>query len=253
MANFAPDDMYMGDDIYMDIDEPGLSDPGTMAQSPPLPATTASGRPRRNYALPARYRDVYPEGPIPIVQPPTEPAPLIQRVILIVRNPLSTLANVFGMWKKYLYRPSYDPDACLLPEDLYRPHDMNSLPSNPPRESVHQAEETENASSDCDLEEPSVYRNKTVEMVMDWQNTGSSQKSDLEVNRLINEVIFHPDFNVEELKHFNAQRENQRADAADQKSPLLRSFKEASVDIEVPSGSKHVPSKKFSIPGLHYR
>jgi hypothetical protein len=35
-------------------------------------------------------------------------------------------------------------------------------------------------------------------------------------------------------------------------TPYLWSFQETSIDIEVPSGSKHVPSRKFSIPGLHY-
>ena len=75
---------------------------------PPPAALTASGRPQRNYQRPAKYHDVYPEGltpavPLPTVVPPPTPASSIQRIVLIVQNPLSTASNVFGMWKKYLY------------------------------------------------------------------------------------------------------------------------------------------------------
>jgi hypothetical protein len=179
-----------------------------------------------------------PAVPPPTVVPPT-PASSIQRVFLIVRNPLSTASNVFGMWKKYLYRPSYDPDASLMPEDLYRPHNINSIPSTPPGDAVEDA--------------GSSYSNKTTELLMNWQNTGSSQKSDVEMNRLVNEVALNPEFDLEDLKKFNAQRENRKADTADEQSPQLQAFQEASIDIEVPSGSKHTPSRKFSIPGLLYR
>ena len=202
----------------------------------PPPALTASGRPQRNYRCPAKYRDVYPEGAPPAVLPST-PASVIRRVVLIVRNPLSTASNVFGMWKKYLYRPSYDPDASLLPEDLYRSHDINSMPSTLPGDAV----------------EASGYSNKTTELLMNWQNTGSSQKSDAEINRLVHEVALNPDFHLEDLKKFNAQQENRKSDTAAEQSPHLQSFREASIDIEVPSGSKHIPSRKFFIPGFHYR
>jgi Plavaka transposase len=208
---------------------------------PPPPALTASGRPQRNYQRPAKYRDVYPEGMTPAVPRPTDvpptPAFSIQRVLLIVRNPLSTASNVFGMWKKYLYQPSYDPDASLMPEDLYRPHNINSIPSTPPGNAVEDA----------------GYSNKTTELLMNWQNTGSSQKSDVEMNRLVHEVVLNPEFDLDDLKKFNAQRENWKADTADEQSPQLQTFQEASIDIEVPSGSKHTPSRKFSIPGLLYR
>jgi len=53
------------------------------------------------------------------------PVPLetaaVQHVTLIVRNRFQTDPNTFGLWKEYLYQPSYDPDAFILPEDLYHP------------------------------------------------------------------------------------------------------------------------------------
>jgi len=38
----------------------------------------------------------------------------IQRVSLIVWNRLQMTTNTFGLWKEYLYRPSYDPDIDWL-------------------------------------------------------------------------------------------------------------------------------------------
>jgi hypothetical protein len=143
---------------------------------------------------------------------------------------------VFGLWKEYLYRPSYDPDASVAPEDLYRSHTSILDVTN-----------------GCENDESSLYSNKTVELVMDWQNTGSSVKSNEEVNRLVHNVVLHPDFDPDDLQDFNATRANQKADAAEEKSPFLQSFQEVDVDIEVPSGSKQIPSKKFSIPGLFCR
>ena len=229
----------------MDIDTSGSQNEIQYSEPPPPPpaaALTASGRPQRNYWCPAKYRDVYPEGAQPAVLPlptvPTStPASLIRRVILIVRNPLSTASNVFGIWKKYLYRPSYDPDASLLPEDLYRSHDINSTPSTLPGDAV----------------EASGYSNKTTELLMNWQNTSSSQKSDAEINCLVHDVALNPDFHLEDLKKFNAQQENQKSDITAEQSPHLQLFQEASIDIEVPSGCQHIPSRKFSIPGFHYR
>ena len=44
-----------------------------------------------------------------------------------------------------------------------------------------------------------------------------------------------------------------KADAAEEKSPFLGSFQHADISIDVPSGSKGVPPKAFTIPGLYYR
>ena len=88
---------------------------------------------------------------------------------------------------------------------------------------------------------------------MIWQNDGDATKSDGSINKLVNEVLLHPNFHLSDLKGFSARQENEIADKADAKSTLLISFSEASIDIEVPSGDKDVPSAKFSVMGLHYR
>lgn len=91
-----------------DTAPPEPSQPTVPYPEPP-PALTASGWPAKNYQpRPAKYRDVYPEGMTPAVPPPTvvppAPASSIQCVLLIVRNPLSTTSNIFGMWRG-LYPP----------------------------------------------------------------------------------------------------------------------------------------------------
>ena len=56
-----------------------------------------------------------------------------------------------------------------------------------------------------DAVEDAGYSNKTTELLMNWKNTGSSQKSDVEMNRLVHEVALNPEFDLEDLKKFNAQ------------------------------------------------
>src|SRR6266581_942341 len=209
----------------------------------PLPLSQ-SGRPLRVHRLPARYQDIYPEAPHPAASSSSSPAAattdpsetaVIQRVTLVVRNRFRTAPNTFGLWKEYLYRPSYDPDACISPEDLYLPHTSTI---------VLDEEATE---------EVSIYTNKSTELLMNWQNSISTQKSNEETTRLVHSVLFDPQFCLGDLNHFNATNENRKADAAEEKSPFLQSFRHASVNIDVPSGSPHDASQKFAVSGLYYR
>jgi hypothetical protein len=143
--------------------------------------------------------------------------------------------NAFGIWKEYLYRPSYDPDASVSAKDLRRPH-PSTISTDKDRE-----------------EESSGYTNKSIQLLLDWQNTGSSTKSNDEINRLVHDVLFHPDFQLGELQRFNARRENHKANVHAEESTFLLSFQHATVNIEVPSGSRDTPSQRFPIPGLYYR
>jgi len=156
-------------------------------------------------------------------------------VSLIVRNRFQTAANSFGLWKEYLFRPSYDPDALISTNDLYHPHASTIIADNNKQE------------------EDSGYKNKSVELLLGWQNTGSSVKSDDEINRLVYHVLYNPEFQLEELGKFNARRENHRADTHREQLDFLQSFQHASVNIKVPSGSRDTPSQTFPIPGLCYR
>lgn len=214
------------------IEEPSLPSPPPLPLPPPL---TPAGRPMRNYKQPARYIDINPEPLRPLDEEPPPPTSILPRVVLIVRNRLRTATNSFNLLREYLYRPSFDPDLFVPPEDLLASHErMDSSPTSPPTP-------------------PLVHRNQSVELLMNWKDSGPSTKSDGEINRLVNEVLLDPNFNLEDLRGFRAARENRRADMADENTPFLDSFQTATVEIEVPSGSKDVPPAKFSIPGLCYR
>jgi hypothetical protein len=80
------------------------------------------------------------------------------------------------------------------------------MPSTPPGDAVEDA----------------GYSNKTTELLMNWQNTSSSQKSDGEMNCLVHKVALNPDFDLNDLKNFNAQQENWKVDTADEQLPHLR-------------------------------
>ena len=87
---------------------------------------------------------------------------------------------------------------------------------------------------------------------MNWKDSGTSTKSDAEVNRLVNDVLLDTNFKLEDLQGFNVVRENQQSDAAEKKSPFFDSFQMANIDIEVPSGTSGIPPGTFSVPGLVY-
>ena len=96
------------------------------------------------------------------------------------------------------------------------------------------------------------HRNESVEMLMNWKDSGTSMKSDAEVNHLVNNVLLDPNFKLEDLQGFNVVRENQQSNAAEKKSPIFNSFQMANIDIEVPSGTSRIPPGTFSVPGLVY-
>ncbi len=223
----------MDEDSIADV-PPAMASVPLSPTPPPPPQLTAAGRPKRNYRLPARYQDVNPEPLRPLEEETEQPRPLLPRLSLIVRNPLRTVANSFGLLREYLYRPTFDPDSFVRKKDLYRGGGITSVPMQPPPPAP-------------------VHRNKSVEMLMNWKDSGATTKSDVEVNRLVRDVLLNPNFNLEELKGFNVARENKHSDASEEKSLFMDSFQAASIDIEVPSGVKGVPPAIFSVPGLLYR
>jgi hypothetical protein len=204
----------------------------------------SSKRPRRQCRLPARYRDVLPE-PAPVVltngtdtsdPPPTHSLP---RIRLIVRDTIQTVANIFGLWRQYPHRPSYDPDHSI-PLSSLASVDLSDiqLDGDPNLSHTHKSPPESNFS---------------IDILLDWQNSGSSTKSHSEVDRLV-EVLRHPGFSINDLpKNFNAARENRKRDQHEEVSAHLKGFQETTVKIEVPSGDQNVSSQFVDIPGLYSR
>ncbi len=88
---------------------------------------------------------------------------------------------------------------------------------------------------------------------MQWLNNGSTVKSEAQINEFVDRVILSPDFSPEHLIGFDAHQENLRLDSALAKSSFYSQFKESVVNILVPSGTVGVPSKTFTVHGLHHR
>jgi len=64
----------------------------------------------------------------------------------------------------------------------------------------------------------SLYTNQTVELLLDWQHSGSARKSNDELNRLIKEVLLYSKFKLNKLLKFNAMHKNQKADTTEEQS-----------------------------------
>ncbi|KAF8156767.1 hypothetical protein B0H34DRAFT_789464 [Crassisporium funariophilum] len=202
---------------------------------PPVTQLTQAGRPMRNYKQPARYLDLNPEPLRSLDKELLTPITILPRVTLIVRNRLRTAVNSFNLLRQYLYRPSFDPDSFVPTKDLLDSH--NSIDTVPL----------------CPLTPPLVHRNETVELLMNWKDSGPSTKSDGEVNRLVNEVLLNPNFTLEDLRGFRAARENRQTDAADEKKPIPGLIQHSSTVIRAMFSSPLASKLHFSPFKLYYR
>ena len=195
---------------------------------------------RRIRRVPARFRDILPEPPEPVPIPTAQPT----MVYLMVTNPLKTALNNFGLFRRYLFRPSYDPDAFVNPSDL---SNLTTQTPSPPPPPPHSEEERHDP--------PWPFRNMSIWKLVEWMNTGSSSKSAGEVDRLVKDVLNAPDFRSEDLHNFSSHRENTRLDAAIRSTPLNDDFQTVPITIEVPTGQPGNPSttRTFSVPDFRCR
>jgi len=159
----------------------------------------------------------------------------------MVTNPMKTAINSFGLFRQYLFHPSHDPDALADPANLSNITPVSRAPPPGPKETGR--------------DPPWPFANMSVWRLMQWTNTGSNSKSEGEVNRLVDNVLNAPDFRTEDLRNFNAHRENARLDAVDKVSVLGDNFHSASIAIDVPTGQSCGSSttRTYSVPGLRYR
>ncbi|KAH7917408.1 hypothetical protein BV22DRAFT_1026375, partial [Leucogyrophana mollusca] len=172
---------------------------------------------------------------------------VIRRVILHVRDTIRTQLNSFGLFREYPHRPTYDPDAFVLPEHLsYRARER--LDPVPPSDSTPK-----------DPPPPWPFASMSIYRLMKWRHSGSIQKSEEEVSRLVREVILADDFKVDDLKGFSMKKQNEILDNASRtgsmSAPRGDDWREVAVPVQVPLRSPD-PSgagKTFVVPGLHYR
>ena len=241
--SMAPTDMMdptVEPDIWMPGKYPDEGQPPTEATDTPATSMAPAIPLRRTRRAPVRFRDVLPEPPQAV--PPSILQPQRPAVYLIVTNPFKTLSNSFGLFRQYLFHPSHDPDAFIDPSDLSN----ITTPTPPPLPSTL---------GEAKHDPPWPFTNMSIWRLMRWVNTGSSSKSEGEVDRLVKDVINAPDFQAEDLRNFNTHRQHHHLDTSNKASPLQDNFKVSSITIEVPAGRLGDQStpRTYSIPGLHYR
>jgi hypothetical protein len=216
--------------------------------SPSPPPVTRTGRPRRNYRLPRRFEDEQPEAPapVPLLTPELtpEPVPAITPPTSLLDN-IRTGLNRFRLFREYPYRPSYDPDSRVAPEDLA------DCPASDPPDVTGINVPTHDP--------PWPFANMSIYRFMEWLTTGSTQKSIAEADRIANEVIGAPDFKAEDLANFRTRKQYQRLDLSELPSsdnPFSSdTWTESTVHISVPIADPSLAgfSKTFAVPGLHHR
>ncbi|KAG2747684.1 hypothetical protein P692DRAFT_201716227 [Suillus brevipes Sb2] len=86
-------------------------------------------------------------------------------------------------------------------------------------------------------------------------NSGSHQKSEAEVSRLVKEVIQAEDFNPRDLDGFSVRRSLRVLDDSGGKGTATfpDGWLETNITLDIPTKSTDEPSRSFSIPGFHYR
>lgn len=232
--------------------------PASSSLDTPVPPATVSGRPRRNYRLPKRFRDILPEPLAPALPtvrtPPIASAPAApvvpQQGAQIKLDPFQTAPNHFGLWRDYPHQPSADPDDFL---------DLNDLVNSQGSVSGSGG----NSGPDCPLPlqgEPTPdkpahwpFSNMSTHRFMGWLNNGTTSKSEADANSLVKDCILAPDFQPTDLTGFDAHRENKKMDHELVRSQIQSQFSESSVKILVPSGSHSTDPQEFCVPGLLHR
>ncbi|KAJ7865845.1 hypothetical protein B0H13DRAFT_2352788 [Mycena leptocephala] len=99
----------------------------------------------------------------------------------------------FGLWRSYKHRPTYDPDSLITTEDLsnqFPPSDSNGDALQAPEKPVPHSSNISSSES----------------LLMGWKNNGHTTKTAGQLNSLVHDVLRDPNFNVEDLKGFNAER-----------------------------------------------
>jgi hypothetical protein len=170
------------------------------------------------------------------------PQSRIRRVLLTLRDSLQTAFTAVGLCRKYPRRPSFEPDKFIPPSLLAIscPMTTDTL--------VHDPANGVSAP-------PFPFSNMTIYHLMTWMNSGSHQKSEAEVMRLVKDVIQAEDFNLKELDGFSVRKTLRALDNHDGKGTVTfpDDWSETDITLEIPTRSKEDSFTSFRIPGFHYR
>ncbi|KAG2051626.1 hypothetical protein BDR06DRAFT_889558, partial [Suillus hirtellus] len=102
---------------------------------------------------------------------------------------------------------------------------------------------------------PYPFHNMTIYRLMSWMNSGSNKKSELEVARLVKEVLLAKDFDPMHLENFSVRGTLRKLDKdhSGNKVEFPDDWTHATVAIKIPTKSKEDDGRLFSVPGFHFR
>ncbi|KAG2744714.1 hypothetical protein P692DRAFT_201721436 [Suillus brevipes Sb2] len=169
----------------------------------------------------------------------------IRRVLLTLRDTLQTAFNALGLSRLYPRRPSFEPDK-FVPSLLL----AHTSPTTTYAQDTQESDPFAGVS-----EPPHPFPNMTIYRLMAWMNSGSHQKSQAEVTRLVRNVIQAEDFNPKELDGFSARRCLRALDNNGSQGTVTfpDDWVETDVSLDIPTKAKEVQDISFSVPGFHYR
>lgn len=164
----------------------------------------------------------------------------IRRVVLTFRDTLQTAFNTFGLCRLYPRRPSFEPTK-FIPSSLL----ARSCPTL-----AHGTDSPAQV-----LPPPYPFPNTTIYRLMTWMNSGSHQKSETEVQRLVTNVLQADDFDIKHLEGFSVRRSLRELDRDDsgEKITFPDDWIESGVTIDIPTKSREEEPWTYTIPGFHYR
>ena len=217
--------------------------------------STRSGRKRK---LPARFREDPPVGPNKLQPPPPilDPTPNSEDIHEApkVYTPYETVANIFGLFRRYPSQPSDESDVKLAGKDFFDTRHDPVLRDPPP----------DSAQVSTPLSLPVVpagqspiwpFKNVSQLLFLNWFYNGGTSKSLGERNRLVEDVLQDKYFVAREVTVPGLNNvENQLKEAnSDPTNPLFtgETWHRASVPISIPR-TKSTPVT-YEVPGLVYR
>jgi len=184
---------------------------------------------------------------LPSPTPPSSPTPPVEL------EAFRTEADEFGRFRIYNKRPASELSNMPLP-------DYNDFGES---DEIHRAHPEDLASG---LRMPiafiaglsdlvGLFMNATIALLIRWFCSGTGQKSIADVQHLVDDVILHEDFKVEDLEGVNLTRELKKLDTFES-SLEDQGWKKASVTISVPcprDTAIESEAAEFEIEGLLYR
>ena len=174
---------------------------------------------------------------------------------------VNTQPNEYGVYRQYIGTlPSYTPDEIASLADLCNSPNLLQPTENADTDKwwTSYARSAQNVSSDNYY---APFPNASTFHLMHWHQSGSNQKSNAELKRLVKDVILAPDFRPQDLEKFSVDREVHRLEShQNDQSPIFSAkdgWNSCSVRINVPCERvKHASEKTapvFKVQKLHYR